>query len=151
MITRVFPLLGHVLTLLLPRSSTWLLRSSRSRRTTARLTGGVWDRCSTRCSMDSSVWLQPYQPVGSSSGAHWPLCCLQPPFYSRNTAEMYNNILHKSPVLKPNVSNAGRDLLEGLLQKERTKRLGVKDDFVSLDGSSQHVGHGWSLHVCSLM
>lgn len=45
---------------------------------------------------------------------------------------MYNNILHKSPVLKPNVSNAGRELLEGLLQKDRTKRLGVKDDFVSL-------------------
>ncbi|KAF3834321.1 hypothetical protein F7725_025525 [Dissostichus mawsoni] len=52
-----------------------------------------------------------------------------PPFYSRNTAEMYNNILHKSPVLKPNVSNSGRELLEGLLQKDRTKRLGVKDDF----------------------
>uniref|UniRef100_A0A8B9RFX1 Serine/threonine-protein kinase Sgk1-like n=1 Tax=Astyanax mexicanus TaxID=7994 RepID=A0A8B9RFX1_ASTMX len=47
-----------------------------------------------------------------------------PPFYSRNTAEMYNNILHKSLVLKPNVSNAGRELLEGLLQKDRTKRLG---------------------------
>ncbi|KAK7909297.1 hypothetical protein WMY93_013981 [Mugilogobius chulae] len=47
-----------------------------------------------------------------------------PPFYSRNTAEMYNNILNKAPVLKPNVSNAGRELLEGLLQKERTKRAG---------------------------
>uniref|UniRef100_A0A668TEG1 Uncharacterized protein n=1 Tax=Oreochromis aureus TaxID=47969 RepID=A0A668TEG1_OREAU len=55
-----------------------------------------------------------------------------PPFYSRNTAEMYNNILHKAPVLKPNVSNAGRDLLEGLLQKDRTKRLGGKDDFLEL-------------------
>ncbi|KAG7219405.1 hypothetical protein INR49_002837 [Caranx melampygus] len=55
-----------------------------------------------------------------------------PPFYSRNTAEMYNNILQKDPVLKPNVSNAGRELLEGLLQKDRTKRLGVKDDFLEL-------------------
>uniref|UniRef100_A0A8D2ZI45 Serine/threonine-protein kinase Sgk1 n=1 Tax=Scophthalmus maximus TaxID=52904 RepID=A0A8D2ZI45_SCOMX len=55
-----------------------------------------------------------------------------PPFYSRNTAEMYNNILHKAPVLKPNVSNSGRELLEGLLQKDRTKRLGVKDDFLEL-------------------
>uniref|UniRef100_A0A667ZRH1 Serine/threonine-protein kinase Sgk1 n=1 Tax=Myripristis murdjan TaxID=586833 RepID=A0A667ZRH1_9TELE len=55
-----------------------------------------------------------------------------PPFYSRNTAEMYNNILHKAPVLKPNVSNAGRELLEGLLQKDRTKRLGAKDDFLEL-------------------
>ncbi len=44
---------------------------------------------------------------------------------------MYNNILHKPLVLKPNVSNAGRDLLEGLLHKDRTKRLGSKDDFVS--------------------
>ncbi|XP_031151651.1 STKc_SGK domain-containing protein isoform X2 [Sander lucioperca] len=55
-----------------------------------------------------------------------------PPFYSRNTAEMYNNILHNAPVLKPNVSNSGRELLEGLLQKDRTKRLGVKDDFLEL-------------------
>lgn len=72
----------------------------------------------------------------SPPGAHQSFCYLQPPFYSRNTAEMYNNILHKSPVLKPNVSNAGRDLLEGLLQKDRTKRLGVKDDFVSLHSPS---------------
>uniref|UniRef100_A0A1A8RPG6 Serine/threonine-protein kinase Sgk1 n=1 Tax=Nothobranchius rachovii TaxID=451742 RepID=A0A1A8RPG6_9TELE len=55
-----------------------------------------------------------------------------PPFYSRNTAEMYNNILHQTPVLKPNVSNAGRELLEGLLQKDRTRRLGAKDDFLEL-------------------
>ncbi|KAG2460779.1 SGK1 kinase, partial [Polypterus senegalus] len=55
-----------------------------------------------------------------------------PPFYSRNTAEMYNNILHKPLVLKPNVSNAGRSLLEGLLQKDRKLRLGAKDDFQEL-------------------
>lgn len=55
-----------------------------------------------------------------------------PPFYSRNTAEMYNNILHKPLVLKPNVSNAGRELLEGLLQKDRTKRLGANKDFLEL-------------------
>jgi hypothetical protein len=45
---------------------------------------------------------------------------------------MYNNILNKPLILKPNVSNSGRELLEGLLQKDRTKRLGVKDDFVSI-------------------
>ncbi|KAG5842941.1 hypothetical protein ANANG_G00183100 [Anguilla anguilla] len=55
-----------------------------------------------------------------------------PPFYSRNTAEMYSNILNKTPVLKPNVSNAGRDLLEALLQKNRTQRLGAKQDFMEL-------------------
>lgn len=57
---------------------------------------------------------------------------LQPPFYSRNTAEMYDNILNKPLQLKPNISNAARHLLEGLLQKERTKRLGCKEDFVSV-------------------
>lgn len=56
----------------------------------------------------------------------------QPPFYSRNTAEMYDNILNKPLQLKPNISNAARHLLEGLLQKDRTKRLGCTDDFVSL-------------------
>ncbi|KAJ8334903.1 hypothetical protein SKAU_G00405420 [Synaphobranchus kaupii] len=55
-----------------------------------------------------------------------------PPFYSRNTAEMYSNILNKTPVLQPNVSNAGRDLLEALLQKNRTQRLGAKQDFMEL-------------------
>lgn len=56
----------------------------------------------------------------------------QPPFYSRNTAEMYDNILNKPLQLKPNISNAARHLLEGLLQKDRTKRLGCTEDFVSV-------------------
>ncbi|XP_069751340.1 serine/threonine-protein kinase Sgk1-like isoform X5 [Narcine bancroftii] len=55
-----------------------------------------------------------------------------PPFYSRNMAEMYNNILHKPLVLKPNVSNSAHDLLQGLLQKDQTQRLGAKDDFLEL-------------------
>ncbi|KAK1171532.1 serine/threonine-protein kinase Sgk1-like isoform X1 [Acipenser oxyrinchus oxyrinchus] len=55
-----------------------------------------------------------------------------PPFYSRNTAEMYDNILNKPLQLKPNISNSARHLLEGLLQKDRTKRLGAKDDFTEL-------------------
>ncbi|XP_041108383.1 serine/threonine-protein kinase Sgk1-like isoform X2 [Polyodon spathula] len=55
-----------------------------------------------------------------------------PPFYSRNTAEMYDNILNKPLQLKPNISNSARQLLEGLLQKDRTKRIGAKDDFMEL-------------------
>ncbi|XP_077568162.1 serine/threonine-protein kinase Sgk1 isoform X2 [Stigmatopora nigra] len=55
-----------------------------------------------------------------------------PPFYSRNTAEMYDNILNKPLQLKPNISNAARHLLEGLLQKERSQRLGRVDDFVEI-------------------
>uniref|UniRef100_A0AAZ3SW04 Serum/glucocorticoid regulated kinase 1 n=1 Tax=Oncorhynchus tshawytscha TaxID=74940 RepID=A0AAZ3SW04_ONCTS len=53
-----------------------------------------------------------------------------PPFYSRNTAEMYDNILNKPLQLKPNISNAAKHILEGLLQKDRTQRLGHSHDFV---------------------
>ncbi|KAM9421479.1 serine/threonine-protein kinase Sgk1 isoform 2-T2 [Salvelinus alpinus] len=52
-----------------------------------------------------------------------------PPFYSRNTAEMYDNILNKPLQLKPNISNAAKHILEGLLQKDRTLRLGHSTDF----------------------
>ncbi|XP_076784219.1 serine/threonine-protein kinase Sgk1 isoform X1 [Arvicanthis niloticus] len=55
-----------------------------------------------------------------------------PPFYSRNTAEMYDNILNKPLQLKPNITNSARHLLESLLQKDRTKRLGAKDDFMEI-------------------
>ncbi|XP_036759632.1 serine/threonine-protein kinase Sgk1 isoform X5 [Manis pentadactyla] len=55
-----------------------------------------------------------------------------PPFYSRNTAEMYDNILNKPLQLKPNITNSARHLLECLLQKDRTKRLGAKDDFMEI-------------------
>uniref|UniRef100_A0A8C5VVM6 Serum/glucocorticoid regulated kinase 1 n=1 Tax=Microcebus murinus TaxID=30608 RepID=A0A8C5VVM6_MICMU len=55
-----------------------------------------------------------------------------PPFYSRNTAEMYDNILNKPLQLKPNITNSAGHLLEGLLQKDRTKRLGAKDDFMEI-------------------
>ncbi|XP_032815429.1 serine/threonine-protein kinase Sgk1-like isoform X1 [Petromyzon marinus] len=57
-----------------------------------------------------------------------------PPFYSRNTAEMYDNILKKPLALKPNISNSARDLLEGLLHKDRTQRLGASGDFTEIKG-----------------
>jgi serine/threonine protein kinase len=47
-----------------------------------------------------------------------------PPFYSRDTAEMYDNILFKPLRLKSNISPDARSILEGLLQKDKTKRLG---------------------------
>ncbi|EDO37800.1 predicted protein, partial [Nematostella vectensis] len=47
-----------------------------------------------------------------------------PPFYSRDTAEMYDNILHKPLRLRTNISQSARHILEGLLQKDKTKRLG---------------------------
>jgi serine/threonine protein kinase len=50
-----------------------------------------------------------------------------PPFYSRDTAEMYDNILHKPLRLRTNISQSARHLLEQLLQKDRAKRLGNSD------------------------
>lgn len=38
----------------------------------------------------------------------------QPPFYSRNTAEMYDNILHKPLRLRSNISESARNILAGV-------------------------------------
>jgi len=55
-----------------------------------------------------------------------------PPFYSRDTAEMYDNILYKPLRLRTNVTAAGRSILEGLLQKEKETRLGAVNDFADI-------------------
>ena len=47
-----------------------------------------------------------------------------PPFYSRDVAEMYDNILHKPLKLRPHITPSARNLLEGLLQKDKTVRMG---------------------------
>ncbi|XP_067006331.2 serine/threonine-protein kinase Sgk1 [Anabrus simplex] len=47
-----------------------------------------------------------------------------PPFYSRNTADMYDRILNKPLVLRPSVSESARDILAKLLHKDRHRRLG---------------------------
>jgi len=49
-----------------------------------------------------------------------------PPFYSRDTAVMYDAILHKPLHFREHihVSKAAKDLLHGLLQKDRRTRLG---------------------------
>ncbi|KAF6020137.1 SGK1 [Bugula neritina] len=56
----------------------------------------------------------------------------EPPFYSRDTSEMYDNILYKPLILKNNVSSHGRSILSGLLQKEKGKRLGAVNDSVDI-------------------
>ncbi|XP_048451448.1 serine/threonine-protein kinase Sgk3 isoform X2 [Rhincodon typus] len=55
-----------------------------------------------------------------------------PPFYSRDTAEMYEYILHKPLQLRPGASDEACSILEGLLEKERERRLGAKDDFAEI-------------------
>ncbi|XP_055508113.1 serine/threonine-protein kinase Sgk2-like isoform X1 [Leucoraja erinacea] len=55
-----------------------------------------------------------------------------PPFYSRNVAEMYDNILHKPLHLPMSISTAARDILTGLLQKDQKRRLGAQADFLDV-------------------
>ncbi|XP_019897432.1 serine/threonine-protein kinase Sgk3 isoform X3 [Esox lucius] len=52
-----------------------------------------------------------------------------PPFYSRDTHEMYNNILHKPLVMRSGASSTAWSLLLALLEKDGTRRLGSRDDF----------------------
>ncbi|KAK1806199.1 hypothetical protein P4O66_000086 [Electrophorus voltai] len=54
-----------------------------------------------------------------------------PPFYSRDTHEMYDNILHKELTLRPGASTSAWSILQALLEKDHTKRLGFKEDFDS--------------------
>ncbi|ESP05450.1 hypothetical protein LOTGIDRAFT_181288 [Lottia gigantea] len=66
-----------------------------------------------------------------------------PPFYSRDTAEMYDNILYKPLRLRTNVSSAARSILEGLLQKEKENRLGAKRDFPEIQGHDFFMDINW--------
>lgn len=55
----------------------------------------------------------------------------QPPFYSHAKAEMFENILHAPLQLRSGASPAARSLLEGLLDRDVSKRLGESCDVVS--------------------
>ncbi|EYC35961.1 hypothetical protein Y032_0953g3189 [Ancylostoma ceylanicum] len=52
-----------------------------------------------------------------------------PPFYSKDHNEMYNRIVNEPLKIKRSISNASTDIITGLLQKDKTKRLGYKGDF----------------------
>ncbi|XP_039623839.1 serine/threonine-protein kinase Sgk2 [Polypterus senegalus] len=55
-----------------------------------------------------------------------------PPFYSRDVAEMYDNILHKPLELRGVKTIAACEILKGLLQKDQHQRLGAVSDFVEI-------------------
>uniref|UniRef100_A0A6J0VB33 Serine/threonine-protein kinase Sgk3 isoform X3 n=1 Tax=Pogona vitticeps TaxID=103695 RepID=A0A6J0VB33_9SAUR len=55
-----------------------------------------------------------------------------PPFYCRDVAEMYENILHKPLHLRPGISLTAWSILEELLEKNRQNRLGAKEDFLEI-------------------
>uniref|UniRef100_A0A1I7XMI4 Serine/threonine-protein kinase Sgk1 n=1 Tax=Heterorhabditis bacteriophora TaxID=37862 RepID=A0A1I7XMI4_HETBA len=52
-----------------------------------------------------------------------------PPFYSKDHNEMYNRIVNEPLKMKHAISAASSDIIIGLLQKDKTKRLGSKSDF----------------------
>lgn len=56
---------------------------------------------------------------------------------------MYDNILHKPLGMRPGASNTAWSLLQGLLEKDGTNRLGSRNDFVSgiIKSSSPHIEH----------
>ncbi|XP_047455393.1 serine/threonine-protein kinase Sgk2b [Mugil cephalus] len=55
-----------------------------------------------------------------------------PPFYSCNKAEMFENILHAPLQLRSGLSESACSLLEGLLERDISKRLGQSRDIVEL-------------------
>lgn len=55
-----------------------------------------------------------------------------PPFYSRDTHEMYENILHKELPMRPGISTAAWSILQALLEKDNRRRLGCRDDFTEI-------------------
>ncbi|KAM9307852.1 serine/threonine-protein kinase Sgk3 [Gastrophryne carolinensis] len=52
-----------------------------------------------------------------------------PPFYNRDTAIMYENILHKPLVMRPDISLTASSILEELLEKDPKQRLGTNNDY----------------------
>lgn len=54
----------------------------------------------------------------------------QPPFYSRDVSQMYDNILHKPLQIQGTKTVAACDIIQGLLHKDQKRRLGAKTDFV---------------------
>ncbi|CAP34085.3 Protein CBR-SGK-1 [Caenorhabditis briggsae] len=52
-----------------------------------------------------------------------------PPFYSKDHNEMYDKIINQPLRLKHTISVPCTELITGLLQKDRSKRLGHKNDF----------------------
>uniref|UniRef100_H2TDP8 Serum/glucocorticoid regulated kinase family member 3 n=1 Tax=Takifugu rubripes TaxID=31033 RepID=H2TDP8_TAKRU len=66
-----------------------------------------------------------------------------PPFYSRDTHEMYDNILHKPLGMRPGASNTAWSLLQGLLEKDGTHRLGSINDFEEIKAHSFFYSINW--------
>uniref|UniRef100_A0A1A7XCS0 Serine/threonine-protein kinase Sgk1 n=1 Tax=Iconisemion striatum TaxID=60296 RepID=A0A1A7XCS0_9TELE len=67
-----------------------------------------------------------------------------PPFYSRDTHEMYDNILHKALVKRAGASSSAWSLIQGLLEKDREQRMGSNDDFNEIRAHSFFSPINWN-------
>lgn len=69
-----------------------------------------------------------------------------PPFYSRNTNEMYKKILYHPLEFKSNVITLkAKSILEQLLEKNRDKRIGSKRDFQDIKNHEFFLSINWNL------
>lgn len=67
-----------------------------------------------------------------------------PPFYSRDTAKMYDAILHEPLRIRNSVSKPAQYLLDGLLQKNPSNRLGTANDFGDLVNHEFFASLSWA-------
>lgn len=66
-----------------------------------------------------------------------------PPFYSQNKADMFENILYAPLKLPSGASQATGSLLEGLLERDISKRLGGNLDIIELQEHSFFASINW--------
>ncbi|XP_046906079.1 serine/threonine-protein kinase Sgk2b isoform X1 [Hypomesus transpacificus] len=66
-----------------------------------------------------------------------------PPFYSHSKAVMFRNILHAPLRLKSGVSQSAHSLLQGLLERDCTKRLGGSNDLEELQSQPFFKSINW--------
>ncbi|KAM9353063.1 serine/threonine-protein kinase Sgk2b [Symphorus nematophorus] len=66
-----------------------------------------------------------------------------PPFYSHNRVQMFENILHAPLQLRGGASQAVCSLLEGLLERDVSKRLGASSDLVELQEHAFFASINW--------
>ncbi|XP_053322935.1 serine/threonine-protein kinase Sgk3 [Spea bombifrons] len=67
-----------------------------------------------------------------------------PPFYNRDTATMYENILHKPLIMRPDISLPASSILEELLDKNPKLRLGANNDFKDIKNHPFFASIDWS-------
>lgn len=89
---------------------------------------------------------QPYSPAvdwWSLGSVLFEMLFSLPPFYSQNKAEMFENILHAPLKFPSGASAAARSLIEGLLERDVTQRLGQSLDVEELQQHSFFASINW--------